>query len=93
MEKKTNKKTAKNEPIVQQVIYENADTEPMVDAVPQEEVPPVNTGIVVYRNYHANVIGFVCDGVGYQIPMSGIAYKVGDAIDFMIVDGKIILAE
>lgn len=92
MEKKTSKKTVKNEPVVQQVIHES-DVEPMVDAVPQEEVPAINSGIVVYRNYHANVIGFECDDIGYQIPISGLAYKVGDAIDFMIVDGKIILAE
>lgn len=92
MEKKTSKRVAKNEPVVQQVIYES-DAEPMIAAVPQEEVPVINNGIVVYRNYHANVIGFECDGIGYQIPISGLVYKVGDAIDFMIVDGKIILAE
>lgn len=48
-------------------------------------------GVVVYHNEHTGALGFEYEGRGYQIPDEGLNYNVGDPIDFMIVDGKVIL--
>lgn len=55
------------------------------------ELPELQCGHVVYRNDYTHVIGFECNGIGYQIPAGDLDYHVGDPIDFMIVDGKVII--
>lgn len=59
---------------------------------PEEQNPPMLHGVVVYRNEATGVLGFDCDGHGYQVPgAKELGYKIGDTIDFMVVDGKIVI--
>ena len=72
---KRKSKKAKPEPVAEQVV----------------EPPELQCGHVVYRNDYTHVIGFECNGIGYQIPAGDFDYNIGDPIDFMIVDGKVII--
>lgn len=63
--------------------------EPVAEQV--VEPPELQCGHVVYRNDYTHVIGFECNGIGYQIPAGDFDYHIGDPIDFMIVDGKVII--
>lgn len=63
----------------------------MASFVPQHESPELLCGRVVYRNDYTGVIGFEYSGTGYQIPAGDLDYHIGDPIDFMIVDGKVII--
>mgnify|MGYP003219656476 CR=1 FL=1 len=58
---------------------------------PVVRLPEMKCGVVVYHNEHTGALGFEYEGRGYQIPDEGLNYNVGDPIDFMIVDGKVIL--
>ena len=65
--------------------------EEIVEPMPETKVPPMQQGIVVYRNEATDVLGFECDGHGYQVPgAKELGYKLGDKVDFMVVDGKIV---
>ena len=62
-----------------------------VETMPETKVQPMQQGVVVYCNEATNVLGFECDGHGYQVPgAKELGYKIGDKIDFMVVDGKIV---
>ena len=63
----------------------------MINPVMQNELPELLCGRVVYRNDYTGVIGFEYSGTGYQIPACDLDYHIGDPIDFMIVDGKVIV--
>lgn len=65
--------------------------EVVMETMPETQVPPMQQGIVVYRNEATDVLGFECDGHGYQVPgAKELGYKLGDKVDFMVVDGKIV---
>ena len=65
--------------------------EETVKTVPDEQVPTLLHGVVTYYNVHTGVLGFECDGHGYQVPNAQeLGFSVGDSVDFMIVDGKIV---
>ena len=64
----------------------------IAEPVPETEMPPMQQGIVVYRNEATDVLGFECDGHGYQVPgAKELGYKLGDKVSFMVVDGKIVI--
>lgn len=68
-----------------------ADELEMINPVTQNELPELLCGRVVYRNDYTGVIGFEYSGTGYQIPAGDLDYHIGDPIDFMIVNGKVII--
>ena len=63
----------------------------MINPVTQNELPELLCGRVVYRNDYTGVLGFEYSDTGYQIPAGDLDYHIGDPIDFMIVDGKVII--
>ena len=65
--------------------------EEIVEPMPETKVPPMQQGVVVYRNEATDVLGFECNGHGYQVPgAKELGYKLGDKVDFMVADGKIV---
>lgn len=65
--------------------------EVVMETMPETEMPPMQQGVIVYRNEATDVLGFECDGHGYQVPgAKELGYKLGDKVDFMVVDGKIV---
>ena len=82
---KRKSKKAKIEPVA----VDSFNAEPV--NAPVVRLPEMKCGVVVYHNEHTGALGFEYEGRGYQIPDEGLNYNVGDPIDFMIVDGKVIL--
>lgn len=62
-----------------------------VEATAVKEESLLQHGTVVYRNEATDVLGFECDSHSYQVPgAKELGYKIGDKVDFMVVDGKIV---
>lgn len=68
-----------------------AVVDPAIEEVVPEKKPELKHGVVTYCNAYTGTLGFTCEGVSYQIPRGELAYKIGDKINFMIVDGKVVL--